>query len=287
MTVIKRKIILLICMGMMLMTAVSPLNFRCAVSAQAASWATAAEAEAARAEAEAKARALAQEMARLNTAAAEAEEAAEEAEELLAKAEEALEAARKKGDADVIGKAEAALEVAAEEVERKNMAAEAARTAVEAANQDLIAAAMVLKEATEASVQMANTELIDDSRISATFSLGERYNGTFNKQRDPIYIRFLMDRDARVKISTKEAKVSISVLDDTGTTILTLVPSTNGKGSVCSLTEGEYTMMIAAMGTGKNVSISVTEEKSALEEEEEEFFFDDDETEMETLVEFD
>ena len=264
-------------------------------------WNTAAEAEAARALAEEQARALAQDLAKKNATVDRAEAELEEAEEALAEAEEALETVREAAEnappaekntaEESLRKAEDACRAAEKEVEKWSSRAEKARQEADAIYAQLAEAAMALKTATEASVRMTNAEQVDESRITASFGLGERFNGSFNENLDPMYLRFLMDRDAKVRVSTTEARVSISVLDAGGNTIFTLVPTTGGSGSVCSLAEGEYILMVATMGTEKKVSIAIQEYHSAdspeddgedLEEEEWE-----DETEMVTLVEFD
>jgi len=286
--------------AVMLMAAVFPvIPGRGGASAEEETpWHTAAEAEEARAAAEAKAREIAQDAAKKTAAAEKAEEEAEKAAEAAEEAAAALDAARKAAESAApekkaeaerkLGEAEDALREAKKEVQKWGNRAKKAREAAEQANQELAEAAMELKAATEASVRMANAEMVDSSRIAASFRLGERYSGRFNDDGDPIYLHFLMDHDAKVRVSTQEGTVSISVLDSGGTTILTLVPSTGGAGSVCSLAEGEYILMVARMGTGKNISISLSEYQGDADGKETEWEDpEDDETEMVTLVEFD
>ena len=278
----------------------SPVREAGSAAAEGGTWATAAEAEAARAAAEEKARGLAQEYARLNAEAEAAEEIAEEAAEAAEEAAEALEKARKAAEKaegkarteaeQKVSEAEKTLRKAESEAEAAAQAAEEARAAAESVNQQLIAAAMELKEATEASVRMARTETVDPSRISGSFRLGEKYSGRFNEKMEPLYVSFEMTKSARVRMSTVDAKVSITVLDAGGNTILTLVPSSSGAGSVCSLEEGKYTLLISPMGEKeKKISVSVTElpEDGENASEDETFEEEAEETEMMTLVEFD
>ena len=265
-----------------------------ALAEEGGAWRTAAEAEEARALAEREARAVARESAAKSEAAEEAEAAAEEAEEAAEEKREAAEKARSAAESAEPGEraraertaaeAERAAEAAREDADGKRAAAEEARKAAEEAAQALYDAAMVLKTATEAAVRMANRERVDDSLILASFTPGEKFTGAFNENRDPLYVRLILEKSARVHMRTEEATVSISVLDSGGSTILTLVPSSSGKSSVCSLEAGEYTLMIAAMGTGKRVTVSVDADPDAPRTEAPE---ETDGTGMETLVEFD
>ena len=265
-----------------------------AASAEESSpWATAAEAEAARVQAEETAMACGQIYNELNDAALEAEEAAEEAAadaEEKAAALETARAAAEKADAGAkaaaetkAAEAEAAWQAAKSLAEEKAAEAEAARGKADEAYQQLAEAAMTLKEATEASVRLSQSEAVDSEKISGSFSLGETYQGKFNEELEPVYLRFLMDRDAKVRIVTTKSNVGISVLNEVGSTILTLVPSSTGKGSLCTLSEGEYTLLVSAIGVDQNICITVTERSDAEPTES----LPEDETEMETLIEFD
>ena len=271
-------------------------------------WSNAAEAEAARIAAEEKARVLGQTYAQLSAAADKAEEDADEADEKVEKREKTLKKAKdaaekataeEKAEADQkVAEAEESLKKAEQTAEKKRAAAEEAREEADACYQELVEAAMILKEATEAAAQLARADAISDDKITASFSLGERYRGQFNDKMEAIYLRFHMEKDSKVQISTTDAKISITVLDENGNTILTLVPSSTGKGSICSLEECEYTMLVSPMGEEeKNFSIIVMEyyqedDDEDEEDDDDEFYFDDDdedfdETEMELLEEFD
>lgn len=253
--------------------------------AAAIPWKTAEEAEAARVAAEEKAMAAGEIYNKKLEAAEALEEEAAEAEEAAAELEEALEAARTAAEGK-LAKAEADWQAAAEAAEKKAAEAEAARLEADAAYQDLVDAAMALKEATEASVRLSKAEAIDDSKILASFTLGETWTGKFNENLDPVYLRFLLDRDAKVRIHTSGSNVGISILNAEGSTILTLVPSSTGQGSLCSLNQGEYTFLVSAIGTSKNISVTVQEEQQSSLISGETVDSDSD-TEMETLIEFD
>ena len=264
-------------------------------------WTTEAEAEAARADAEKRARALAAALAAKTAEAESAEEEAADAEAAAEAWQEALDAALEileNGDAAARETAEAQreeaeqeLRAAEEEAARKREQAERARGEAEELSARLTEAAMELKTATEASVRLARAEAVDSARITASFAPGEKFSGTFNDRLEPLYLRLTMDHGAKVRISTTGAKVSISVLNAGGNTILTLVPSPDSAGSVSSLERGEYILMVANMGTEKQIGITVTEvealapspEGSAADAEEIEI---EDGTEMTALVEF-
>ena len=269
------------------------------------SWSTAEEAEAARIAAEEKARTLGQTYAQLSAAADEAEEAVETAEEKVEKWEKRLKSARKSAEkataeekeaADQkVAEAEESLAKAQKALEKRTAAAEEARAAADACYQELAEAAMILREATEAATRLSRAEAISDDKIEASFTLGERYRGKFNDKMEAIYLRFLMEKHAKVRVSTTDAKISITVLDEMGNTVLTLVPSSTGNGSVCSLENCNYTFLISPMGEEeKNFSVMVMEIQEEEDDEDEEDddddeffeFDDDDETEME-IVEFD
>lgn len=265
-------------------------------------WSTAAEAEAARVAAEEKAKALGQAYMELNEAAEEAEADAETAEKRVKKREKELKAAREaagkaseaeKAEAErKVAEAEKALKDAGEKAEARKTAALEARQAADALYGELSEAAMALKEATEASVRMARTQAISEDRITASFGLEERYSGRFNDRMEPVYLSFPMEQAAKVRIRTSGASLSISVLDSTGSTVLTLIPSSTAEGSVCRLGEDTYTLLVAPIGEEeKNFSILVSEcppdggDGAASSEDPEED--ETDETEMEILVEFD
>ena len=98
---------------------------------------------------------------------------------------------------------------------------------------------------------------MDESRISGSFELGGKYSGTFNENLEPVYLRFLMKESTTVRVRSAEAKISVSVLDSTGETLQTLVPSSTERGSICSLDEGEYILMIADMGSERKFSLEI------------------------------